>query len=152
MDEGSKLTPEVLALAGRRGPASKVVVSARVVRKALDVWGQAGEALPSEGEAVPSYVVEALGSEAEGLALPSLMPNDLLISNEILLERPLRLGEELTLQTRVADISERFGGRFGQSLYLRSDVELTDASGAVVARSVRTMMQYDARNASGGLE
>jgi hypothetical protein len=152
MDGGSKLTPEVLALVGQTGPRTAVTVTPRLVRRAMDVFATDPRPLPAEGGAVPAYVVEVLGSEAEGVALPTLMPNDLLISNEVVLERPLRLGESVFVQTRLADISERLGGRFGQSLYLRSDVEVTDADGAIVARSVRTMMQYDARNAAGDAE
>ena len=49
------------------------------------------------------------------------------------------------------DISERFGGRFGYSIDFRSEVALSEpVSGAVVARSVRTMTQYSAADARDG--
>ena len=67
----------------------------------------------AEGDPVPGYVLVALQPEAESVAIPELMPNSLLISNELTVERPLRLGEQVTVQSRLADISERLGGRFG---------------------------------------
>lgn len=148
----SLLTDDVRALIGKSGPEGAATVTNRLVRRAADVFGHGALPPLTAGQPVPAYVVEVLGTEAEPFAPPTLLPNDLLISNEIMLERPLLLGETLTLRTRLADISERLGGRFGHSLYLRSEVELVDPNGAVVARSVRTMMQYDARSAAEGPE
>ena len=54
---------------------------------------------------------------------------------------------------RIVDISERFGGRFGYSIDFRSEVALSEPGlGTVVARSVRTMTQYNAADARDGGE
>jgi acyl-CoA thioesterase FadM len=79
--------------------------------------------------------------------VPDLMPNSVLISNEWEFRRPLRVGDALTARSRLADISERFGGQFGYGLYIRTEVELRDMTGELVARTATTLMQYDAANA-----
>jgi len=148
--EESLLTPEVRALIGSARPEAVATVTLRAVNRAMDTFlGRHNQSF-APGDDVPGYVLSALEPETEIGALPPVLPSSLLISNEWEFERPLRLGEQLTLTSRLADISERFGGRFGYSLYFRSDVEFRDVTGAVVARSVRTMMQYDSSAAREG--
>ncbi len=149
MPEESLLTDEVRALVGRATPMLPVQVTVRAVQRAMDVYlGHHGGAVTEPGANVPGYVLAALDSESEPEPLPSVLPNSLLISNEWSFERPLRLGEELAANYRITNISERFGGRFGYSIDFRSEEEFIDASGAVAARSGRSMMQYDASEAS----
>lgn len=104
------------------------------------------------GDPVPGFTVVALDPDLDRLEIPDLMPDSLLISDEWSFERPLRMGDELTLESRIADISERLGGRFGYSLYARMEVVMRDHEGNVVCRSGRTMMYYDAANARDGGE
>lgn len=147
MPEESLLTPEVRALVGRPTGASSTRVTLRALNHAMDTYvGHHNHSL-APGDPVPGYVMAALEPETEMAPMPDLLPDSLLISNEWLFERPLRLDEELTMTGRLADISERPGGRFGYSLYFRSEVEFRDGAGTVVARSVRTMMQYDSASA-----
>jgi len=150
MPDESLLTDEVRALQGRATPMLPVQVTPRAVRRAMDVYlGHHDGAAAEPGSPVPGYVIAALDSESELPPLPDLLPNSLLISNEWSFERPLRLGEELSLTHRIAGISERFGGRFGYSIDFRSETEFRDAAGEVVARTAMTMMQYDASEARG---
>jgi hypothetical protein len=151
----SLLTPEVRALEGVSTAMEPVQVTARAVQRAMDVYLGHHDGAPTEpGAVVPGYVLAALDSESEPPPLPSLLPNSLLISNEWSFERPLRLGEQLSVAYRITSISERFGGRFGYSIDVRTEDEFSDATGAVVARSARSMMQYDASQArdAGGEE
>ena len=150
MPDESLLTDEVRALVGRATPMLPVQVTLRAVQRALDVYLGNHESAPTTpGANVPGYVLAALDSESEPEPLPSVLPNSLLISNEWSFERPLRLGEELAVNYRITSISERFGGRFGYSIDFRSEEEFVDETGAVVARSGRSMMQYDAAEARG---
>ena len=103
----------------------------------------------ADGDDVPGWVIAVLDPEKDPPELPRLLPQSLLISNEWSFERYPRLGETLDLTSVVTNISERFGGRFGYSLDFRSEVEFRDQSGAVVARSASSMMQYDASAAEG---
>lgn len=147
MLEESLLTPGVRALVGSRIGTATIVISLKTVNRAMDTFLGHHRHDLHPGDPVPGYVMSALEPEAELGAIPELLPDTLLISNEWEFERPFRLGEELTLTGRIADISERFGGQFGYSIYFRSEAELRDANGEVAARAARTMMQYDTRNA-----
>jgi hypothetical protein len=148
MPDESLLSDDVRALIGAPLEMEPVRVTLRGVRRALDVYlGHHDGADYEVGDVVPGYVIAALDSESDPPPIPSLLPQSLLISNEWEFERPMRLGEEYSVTYRIVDISERFGGKFGYSLDFRSQVEFRDADGAVVARSARTMMQYDASQA-----
>jgi hypothetical protein len=150
--EESLLTEDVRAHIGKTADRGLARVTPQALLRASETYfGAPWEPAPAHGEPVPGIVVAALETESFGLEMPSVMPNSLLISNEWQFERQLRMGEELEVQARLADISERFGGRFGYSLYFRSEVEFREpGTDTVVARSSQTMMQYDAASAAGG--
>lgn len=152
MPEASLLTPDIRALIGVPTPMEPVKVTQRAVRRAVEVFTGRRSPDYAEGEPVPGYALAALDSESEPPPLPTLMPQSLLISNEWQFERPLRMGEQFSVAYRIVDISERFGGKFGYSLDFRSEREFRDATGAVVARSAHSMMQYDASQARDGGE
>ncbi len=149
MPEQSLLTEDVRALIGRTSEATEVEVSRNAVRRAMDLYLGHHERELVAGRPVPGFVLAALQTDGDPLPLPDVMPNSLLVSNEMSFERQLLLGERLTVQSRIADVSERFGGKFGYSLYFRTDNEFRDASGALVAKTAQTMMYYDASAASG---
>lgn len=150
MPDESLVTPQVRALVGTATQPVTVEVTRRAVDRAMDVYfGDHEPASPAPGDIVSGFALVALEPDGEGMPLPNLMPDSILISNEMQFTRPIRLGEVLTIRSRLADVNERFGGRFGYSLYFRTEVEFTDPSGAIVATSARTMMQYDAANAAG---
>lgn len=153
MPEESLLTDEVRALVGKETTLGKVQVTPKLYRRAVEVYtGGIPDSAPAAGEAVPGYVIAALDSEADSPALPALLPNTLLISNEWQFERPLRMGEELEAVYSVAGITERFGGRFGYSIDFRTQITFNDATGAPVARSGNTMTQYSTAGARDGGE
>ena len=149
MPEQSLLTDDVRALVGATSEPVEVEVTLLAVERAIEVYGGRPRSFAA-GDPVPGYVTSALASVAKGVELPTLLPRNILISNELAFERPLRLGERLSVRERIADISERFGGQFGYGIYIRSETEFLDASGEVVARTARTMMQYDADEKRGG--
>ncbi len=153
MVEESLITPEVRALIGQSSDPVRVRVTRRGTERAAEVYF--GEPVPihaAPGEEVPGFAIAALEFDPEpgAAGFPALMPNTVLISNEWLFERPLRMDEELLAVRRLADVSERFGGQFGYSLNIRQETQFTDALGVVAARTVTTMMQYDAKNARRG--
>lgn len=151
MPDASLLTSEVRALVGRTSAPAPTTVTRKAVRRAMEVYGATGRRDFAPGDRVPGYVVVALEADSEPVDVPDIMPKSLLISNELEFERPLRLGEELQVSQRVADISERLGGRFGYSVYVRSDTLFHDGEGKLVARTARTMMYYETE-ADGGEE
>lgn len=147
MPEESLLTPEIRAAIGRTSEPVTVVVTAKAVARALETYGMPPRTF-APGDPVPGIVTVALEADARSVESPEVLPRSLLISNEMWFERPLRLGETLTVQQRIADISERLGGRFGYSIYIRTETEYRDADGKLVARTGNTMMQYDTEGAA----
>ena len=147
--EQSLLTDEVRALIGSETPAGTVQVTPRGWRHAVEVYtGRVPAETPAPGESVSGYAIAALETENGGTSrIPDLMPNSLLIANQWEFERPLRMGETLTASSRIVDITERFGGRFGYSIDFRTESVYRDPTGAVVARGGITMTQYDVRDA-----
>lgn len=139
----SLLTDDIRAKIGMTGALTDVVVDASTVRRAQETFlGRVGE-VPSVGERVPSYALAALGADTGMLAELDILPSSLLVSNEWTLERPVLLGEALTAQSRIADIAEKFGGRFGYGVHVRTEVDFRDADGELVAQSSTTLMYYD---------
>jgi hypothetical protein len=148
MPDESLLTDEVRALAGKETPIGSVEVTPRAWRHAVEVYtGVVPQSTPAAGEPISGYVIAALDADYEVESLPALLPNSILISNEWQFERPMRMGETFQAAYRLVDITERFGGRFGYSIDFRAEVFYRDANGEVVARSGRTMTQYDPADA-----
>lgn len=139
MADHSLLTDAVRSHIGRTTELRPVIVTAEVVARAAAVYG--GEV--SEDGLAPGVVLMNLAPGGESLRLPNLMPASLLVSNEFVLERPLRVGEGLQARSCLADISERVGGQFGQALYVRTDIEFFDGEGALVGRCASIQMLYD---------
>jgi hypothetical protein len=144
----SLLTDEVRALIGGETPSGSVEVTLRGWRHAVEVYtGQPPIDTPQPGDPVSGYAIAALETDYEATELPNLLPNSILIANQWEFERPLRMGETLHASYRLVDINERFGGRFGYSIDFRAEVVYRDETGEVVARSGRTMTQYDPADA-----
>ena len=149
MQEESLVTDAIRELVGRRTALEPQTVTRRAVRKAMDLYLGHQRGAPDVGEPAPGFVIAALELGGDQEEFPALLPNSMLISNEWQWERRLIVGETLRSEAVVADINERFGGRFGYNVTVRREIVLTGADGVVAARSVNTMMQYDARNARG---
>ena len=150
MPDQSLITDEVRAMVGRLTTLEPQMVTRRAVQKAMDLYLGHQDGAPHEGEPVPGFVIAALEFAMEAEELPQLLPNSMLISNEWQFERRLVVGEALRSEALLADISERFGGKFGYSITIRSEILLTGSDDRVAARSVRTMMYYDPKNARPG--
>ncbi|HET7738153.1 MAG TPA: MaoC family dehydratase N-terminal domain-containing protein [Tepidiformaceae bacterium] len=144
--EASLITDEVRALVGMTSKPVSVQLTKHHVRKALYAVRGRKDLEVNDGDPAPFAALGAIEGDAEPLQTPTLMPKFMIISNEWSFERPLVVGETYTCVRRLADISERLGGRFGYSIYIRSDVEFSDSTGALVARSGTQVMQFDPAN------
>lgn len=152
MPDVSLLTEDVRALIGTTTELGSATVTQRLVERAVETYTGRQTRTYAPGEAVPGYVLSALDGSDDSPEMPRLLPQSILISNEWQFERPLRMGETFTLVYRLANIAERFGGKFGYSLDFRTECDFVDAEGSLVARTVQSMMQYDASEASDGGE
>lgn len=147
MSDESLLTDEVRAFVGRATEPVTVRITRGHVRRAmLAVTGDASR-IPADGEIVPGYVLAALDGDADLLETPRVLPSGVLVGTDWAVERPLRMGDEFTAVRRIADVSERLGGRYGHTISFRVDVEYRDADGALVARASLQTNQFDPANA-----
>lgn len=143
MAEHSLLSDELRAHIGRSNEPRTAVVTIEAVHRAMGVYGGDVTRPFNQGDVVPGYVVVGLVSDGEGFRIPVPLPKSLLVSNEFAIERPIRLGETIVAQSRVADISERLGGQFGHGIYVRTDMEFRDPQGTLIGRTSNTLMHYD---------
>jgi hypothetical protein len=141
-DEGSLLTPELLAYIGTETAEEIVWIDRTVVRRSEDtVLGEHREHAP--GDEVDAFVLLALAPERGRPRPPPVLPGAIVASTEWVLERPLRFGERLSRRYRIADVRERMGGRYGHHVQFTTEGVLRDEHGALVARSIGTIVQFD---------
>lgn len=94
-----------------------------------------------EGLCPPTFLGGPGGNypEAETVDIPDLPPNRLNGGQEVEWRRPLRVGETLRFETRLASLEER-PGRTGPMVFLVRETVFRDAEGAEVARSRSTVI------------
>jgi hypothetical protein len=143
MADQSLLSDEIRGYVGRTSDPQQVAVTDDAVRRAVQAYQGDAARLPGPGQPAPGFVLLNLLPGGDDIRLPDPLPKSLLVSNEFSLERPILVGEVLTAQARVADISERLGGQFGHGIYVRTEVEFTGADGAPAGRTASTLMYYD---------
>src|SRR2546423_607963 len=122
MPEQSLLTPELRARIGETSAPREVTVTPLLASRALEGYGGRQRSV-ADGEPASPFVLLGLEQDSGHEGPPTILPHGLLVSNEIRLERPLRVGETLLAQRSLQDIQERFGGRFGYSLVFRVGTE-----------------------------
>lgn len=148
--ESSLISDEVRALIGTTSKPTTVRLTTHHVRKALYAVRGRRDIEVNDGDIAPVAALGTIDGDAEPLQSPTILPKFMIVSNEWTVERPIVVGETYTCVRRLADISERLGGRFGHSVYIRTDIEFTDATGALVARCGTQVMQFDPANENRG--
>lgn len=149
MAEQSLITDELRALKGRTGTSRPVKITDELVHRSMGVYRHGQDPVHfEEGAVVPESVLLILApnrGESE-IHIPDPLPKSLMVSTEISVKRPLRMGDSFQARARVGDISERLGGRFGHVVHIRTEVEFLETSGEVAASTATTMMFYDPKN------
>lgn len=149
MPDASLLTEALRGLVGRETALGSAIVTPRAFKRAVEVFtGSPPAVIPPEGAPVPGYVLAALETDSEPPGLPPIMPNTLVTADEWSFDRDLRMGELLQASFLIVDMKERFGGRFGYSIDVRSESVFRAPGGAAVARNTRTMTYYSAADGS----
>lgn len=138
----SLITDAVRAAIARARPPRRVTIEPLALRRLMEALGERRPLRIESGEPAPLYALNLLQPDNEPLDLPSGLDGSLVVGDEWESIRPLRIGEPLTVESRVTDAYERFGGRFGQMLYLRYEWTYTAADGSTVALARRIMGHY----------
>lgn len=136
--EESLVTPELEAQVGVASEPITVHVTTTVVHRLYEMLG--GPA--GSGDRVPPAVLIMPDAGREVAPLPGLPENSLVTGDEWELRRSVRPGETLTAVNRLADLSERFGGRLGHTLTVRHEWTFTDGAGELVALARRSLAYY----------
>ncbi len=141
--ERSLLTEELKAAIGSRTEPRTFVIDRQIARRLAEALDEDADAI-TRGEYAPAFYVAAFETEMAPAALPGLFQGGVLAGDEWDLLRPLRWNEQITGSGSVADIYERFGGRNGQTLYMRYEWAFVDSAGEPVARASRIMARWSA--------
>jgi hypothetical protein len=139
--ERSLITEEVRALVGVSSGSSSFTVERLTARRLAEALGEDVDAV-AEAEAPPSYYVAAFETQMAGAGAAFDLTGGVLAGDEWEHRRPLRWGEQITGSGCVADVYERFGGRHGQTVYLRYEWTFTDAAGDVVSVGRRVLARF----------
>lgn len=147
MAEQSLLTPEIMALVGVPGEPHEAVVTAELVRRAIETtWGKSRRTRPDSD--VPPLVAHPLETDDLRRAFPPVLPVSILVGQEVSMWRAFEIGKRMTVTRRVAGVTERMGGRFGHSLLVRNETAFADDAGEIGVATI-TSMHYDPANGGG---
>lgn len=139
----SLITPELQAAVGVRTEPRSFIVDRRTAMRLAEAVEE-DPAVIAAGEFAPPFYIAAFEMEMTPESLTGGLEGGILAGDEWELLRPLRWGEQISATGNVADVYERFGGRFGQTLYLRYEWTFVDERGELVARASRIMARFDA--------
>ncbi len=140
-EERSLITDEMRALVGATSGSSTFTIERLTARRLAEALGEDAEAV-AQAPSPPSYYVAAFETQMAGAGQAFDLTGGVLAGDEWEHRRALRWGEQITGEGRVADVYERFGGRHGQTVYLRYEWTFTDANGKVVAVGRRILARY----------
>lgn len=140
-DERSLITDEMRALIGVSSGSSTFTIERLAARRLAEALDEDADAVAQAG-APPSYYVAAFETQMAAAGHAFDLTGGVLAGDEWEHRRPLRWDEQITGVGRVADVYERFGGRHGQTVYLRYEWTFTDAAGEVVAVGRRILARY----------
>jgi len=126
---------------GSEAAPRSFVVDPVVGRRLAEALGEDPEAIAGS-EFAPSFYFSAYESFIPPTGIAGELASGVLAGDEWEQLRPLRWGERIVSTGRIADIYERFGGRHGQTLYLRYEWRFTDEQGEPVAVSRRVFARY----------
>lgn len=145
----SLVTADHRARIGVPGPAVAVRVREEEVRRLCAAMGETDPRYAPGTGIAPPYAIGSLGGSGMDSSFDAL-PQRLMTQQEWKLHRQLRVGEGLTATSRLADIRERLGGRYGHSVVVTTGTEYRDAEGSLVAETLVTLVYFDPANMEGG--
>jgi len=140
-DQRSLITDDVRAMIGSEAAPRSLVIDPIVGRRLAEALGEAPDAIAA-AEFAPAFYFSAFESFIPPTGITGELASGVLAGDEWEQFRPLRWGERIVSSGRIADIYERFGGRHGQTLYLRYEWRFTDERGELVAVSRRIFARY----------
>jgi len=139
----SKITDEHRAFIGRKSDPVPVTIREQDAQRVRAVLGD-DDPRWAEGTGIaPPYTIAMFQGTPRRGATPSILPNQILTTQEWRFHRPLRIGEDLQGVSQVIDIRDRLGGRYGYSVLVTTSTEFYGSDGEPAAALLITVTQFD---------
>ena len=143
-DDESMITPAMEAEIDAPGDPIEVTITRELVRRmaeALDADPDLIAVLESAEETPegPAWALFVHFGRYRQRRLPDAPKRGLMAADELTILAPVRVGDTLTVVSKIAGINERIGGRVGHSLFVDHEWTYTNQRGEEVARTRRTV-------------
>ena len=148
-DDESLITPAMEAAIGTEGEAVTATVEAAALQQLMEALEEDDQTLldaAASGDPsvdLPTYALLTMSRRQEQMSVPDVPTRALMASEAWTVSNPIRIGDELRIQPRIAEIQERIGGRVGHSLFVHHEwVYSNAATGEELARVRRTIAHF----------
>ena len=139
----SRITDEHRAMIGRASDPIEVVPREADARRMRELLGDDDPRWADGTGVAPPYVLSMLEPRLPEELSPRVLSSGILTQTEWTFSRPIRLEEPLRAVTRLIDVRDRLGGRYGYSVLVMFQTSYLDAGGEEAAASLRTITQFD---------
>ena len=143
-EDESMITPAMEAEIGILGEPDTMTINRELVRgmaEALDEDSALLAALEDEEGTpeVPGWALFTYFGRTRQRRLPDAPKRGLMAADELTLLAPIRVGDTLTVVSKIAGMNERIGGRVGHALFVDHEWSYTNQDDVEVARTRRTV-------------
>ncbi len=151
-DDESLITPAMEAAIGSEGEPRVVTIDKELVQRLMHALGEDDADLIAAVESgdtsypVPTYALLTTSTSQRQLTVPDAPERALMAADAWEVKADIHLGDTMTIVPRLADISERIGGRVGHSLFINHEWVYTNQDDVEVARVRRTVTHFKARH------
>ena len=151
-DDESLITPAMEAAIGTEGEPRTVTIDKELVLRLMHALNEDDPDLIAAVEAedtsypIPTYALLTTSTSQRQLTVPDAPERALMAADAWEVKGDIHLGDTMTIVPRLADISERIGGRVGHSLFINHEWVYTNQDNVEVARVRRTVTHFKAQH------
>lgn len=139
----SRITDEHRAMIGRASDPIEVTPREADARRMRELLGDDDPRWADGTGVAPPYILAMLEPRLPEDLSPRVLSSGILTQTEWTFSRPIRLEEPLQAVTRLIDVRDRLGGRYGYSVLVMFQTSYLTAGGEEAAASLRTITQFD---------
>ncbi len=141
-EEQSKITEDHLALIGVTGDPVMVQINEEDARRIRDTLEDTDPRYADGTGIAPPYVLANIPGARPRQSV-QVLPGSLLTQQEWRFSGPLKIGQPLKALSKIIDIRERMGGRYGHTVLVTTSTDYYDPDGNHVAANMTTVSQFD---------
>ena len=139
----SKITDEHRAMIGKRSEPIEVTPRTADARRMRDLLDDRDPRWADGTGVAPPYILAMVEPRLPAELSPQVLSSGILTQTEWTFSRPIRLEEPLQAVTRLIDVRDRLGGRYGYSVLVMFQTSYLNREGEEAAASLRTITQFD---------